>query len=138
MGLDVLEFLHDSSWPANFDELRSRIFAQPRNQPLIAGGKITDPGVHRKILSESRSRNDFHTSSDPVVVGLGADSLNRDPVLTIAAVIPQYVSLLACVADYNIRVAVIVDVAERSASASPTFLKNIDNDGDTDIVVSNA
>jgi len=112
-GLDVLEFLDDSGRPLDLDQLRRGISAQCL--PVVSCRWLKDKPtavLTVKILSQSGRGNHFHSASIPSRF----DFLPMVSILIqfspIAAVVAKHVRFLACIADYDVDVAVVINIAE--------------------------
>ena len=102
-------------------ELGHRSPPKPDDQPLVAGREIADRSVDGEVLSHAGRRHHLHAASDAVAIRFRADGANADPVVAVAAVVAQHVRLLADVADDDVDVAIVIEIAERGAAAGPVL-----------------
>ena len=121
-------FCTDSRRPANFDQFRAGIFAEPRKHAFVAGGKISDRRIHRKVLRQAGSRYNLDSGADAIAIRFPAHKLNANPVVSISAVISQHVSFLPKIAHDDIDIAIVVNVAKSCAAARPISLKSLSSD----------
>src|SRR4030095_6009262 len=98
---------------------RRLVLVQPNDQPLVARRLISNRSVDRVVLRHAGSRDDLNPTAKTIPVRPLPGGLDPKPGAAIAAVIPQEIGLLIHVGDDDVNVAVVVDIAERGASARP-------------------
>src|SRR6476469_2437143 len=85
-------------------------------QPRILRRLITH-AAFALIVQNQISCSELHARADSVAIGLGPDQQNLQPVVRIAAIVAQKLRRLAIIADQNIELAIVVEIADRSTSA---------------------
>ena len=99
--------------------------AEPDDQPLVAGRQIADGRADGEVLRQARRGHDLHAASDAVAVRSRADGPDRSQFSRLPPSFRSTTALLPDVADHDVDVAVVVEVAERGAAAGPCLLKDV-------------
>src|SRR4029077_9168216 len=123
VGLDSRDVLRDPAGPPDFHPLYRRLRSETEMHALVAGGKITTGGCHRRILRAS-SCDHLYFCPDGVAIALVPGEFQNQPVVRRARVIADHVSRAVAGRYHSINPAVIIDVAHRKPPAGRSLMED--------------
>src|SRR5215467_108663 len=125
IGGDGLEVLHNSTGPADFDQLRLRRRSQPEVSAFIACGNVTARGAHKRCLLLAIFGRQANLRSNAVAIAGGTDQVQREPVVQVVAHVTQNQRVAIVAIDSNVDRTVVVEVAECRATRRYGHTKNL-------------
>src|SRR6202451_1660334 len=118
VGGDVMERLHHSGGPVDFDLIRLAVGAEAEVDGTVAGRGVADAGGHVVVLCADGLAYDFDARADAVTIAFDAAQGDVEPVAGfLAAVHPDFGVLAKGCGDY-VDAAVAVEVAEGAAAVA--------------------
>src|SRR5262249_57022311 len=119
---DVLQCVHRSTGPSNFDQIDFVSRPQTEVKSRIVRRLIT-PASFALVIQDEVARRYFDARADAVAVGSGSDQPDLQPMIAIAAFIQQQLQLLAIVVDERVQVPVVIKVSHCRSAAYSRELK---------------
>src|SRR5262245_21553450 len=118
VGAHVRYLVNHPARPADFNEVYFRPLLQAEMQPQVALRHITPAAPHFVNLSQITG-DDFNPRPDAITIALHADEPDNNKIVRITAVVSQQLWRAVQVVDYQVNIAVIIQVREGDSPTRP-------------------